>query len=53
MSEHSGVTGKTPMAGTRKTIAMFGSAAALAFAVIRWSAVLPTPQRAAGRTPGR
>jgi hypothetical protein len=23
MSEHSGVTGKTPMAGTRKTIAMF------------------------------
>jgi len=33
MSEHSGVTGKTPMAGTQKTIAMFGSAAALAFAV--------------------
>jgi hypothetical protein len=33
MSEHSGVTGKTPMAGTRKMIAMFGSAAAQAFAV--------------------
>jgi hypothetical protein len=33
MSEHSGVTGKTPVAGIQKTIAMFGSAAALAFAV--------------------
>jgi hypothetical protein len=33
MSKQSGVTGKTPMAGTQKTIAMFGSAAALAFAL--------------------
>jgi hypothetical protein len=31
MSKQSGVTGKTPMAGTQKTIAMFGSAAVLAF----------------------
>jgi hypothetical protein len=29
MSEHSAVTGKTPMAGAQKTIAMFGGAAAL------------------------
>jgi hypothetical protein len=33
MSEHSGVTGKTPMARIQKTIAMLGGAAALAFAV--------------------
>ena len=52
MGEHSGVTGKTPMAGTRKTIAMFGSAAALAFAVgFTGSTTAPTPHHTASVAP--
>ena len=59
MSEHSGVTGKTPLAGAQKTIAMFASAAALAFAVgftgvgvsSLGSTTAPTPHRTASVAP--
>jgi hypothetical protein len=59
MSKQSGVTGKTPMAGIQKTIAMFGSAAALAFAIgftgvgvsALGSTMAPTPHHTAGVAP--
>jgi hypothetical protein len=59
MSKQSDVSGKTPMAGTQKTIAMFGSAAALAFAIgftgvgvsALGSTTAPTPHHTAGVAP--